>query len=62
MKRYFKLNTTNEEERCQEYSGMDSYNPNGTILASKKCKRCHNYKGIDCDSIGHYVECSLKIK
>jgi len=56
MKIYFDLKNT--KDICYDYTGTDPYKPLGTIVASNRCKRCHNHLFIDCDSNGHYVECN----
>jgi hypothetical protein len=58
MKRYYNIGTRAKEDFCYDYVGMDSYKPNGTVIASFRCQRCHNHVRIDCDKLGHYVECS----
>lgn len=58
MKMYFNIGSKDKNDVCYNYAGMDSYNPNGTIIGSDRCKRCHWHKGIGQDSEGHYVKCT----
>jgi hypothetical protein len=57
MKRYYNLGTNTKNDICLYYIGMDSYDPNGTVIASDRCKRCLRHKLMDRDLGGYYVEC-----
>ncbi|MFA5380095.1 MAG: hypothetical protein WC455_30320 [Dehalococcoidia bacterium] len=57
MKKYFNMGTRDKEDVCMEYSGIDPYNANGTVIASKRCKRCHNYVSRGVDAKGPFVVC-----
>ena len=57
MKRYYNIGSRGKEDTCYDYAGIDNYHPHGTVIASFRCQRCHNHVRIDCDRLGHYVEC-----